>query len=191
MHVDFNSMVTNVRRAMSLDRAFYQEVAEDERYNREALMVVVVAAALTGIGGFLGSLLLGNPLRALLALVAGIVMAVAGYYVWAYLVQILGKAMFQGQATAPQLLRTLGYAYGATALGVLSFVPCIGWIFALGGGVWSLVCGFFAVRETHRIRDGQAIVTVLVGWLVVGIISAALLAVLGVGAVGMNAIFGG
>ena len=42
--MDFNSMIANVRRAMSLDRTFYQEVAYDERYNQEALMVVIVAA---------------------------------------------------------------------------------------------------------------------------------------------------
>jgi hypothetical protein len=29
--MDFNSMIANVRRAMSLDRTFYQEVAYDER----------------------------------------------------------------------------------------------------------------------------------------------------------------
>ncbi len=41
--MDFNSMIANVRRAMSLDRLFYQEVANDERYSQEALMVVIVA----------------------------------------------------------------------------------------------------------------------------------------------------
>ena len=54
--MDFNSMIANVRRAMSLDRTFYQEVAYDERYSQEALMVVIVAAVLTGIGAFLGGL---------------------------------------------------------------------------------------------------------------------------------------
>lgn len=48
--MDFNSMIANVRRAMSLDRTFYQEVAYDERYNQEALMVVIVVSVLTGIG---------------------------------------------------------------------------------------------------------------------------------------------
>ena len=189
--MDFNAMIANVRRAMSLDRTFYQEVANDERYSQEALRVVIFAAALTGIGTFLSGLVGGNPLRAFLGLVAGIVMAVLGYYIWAYLVQILGKSMFQGQATVRQLLRSLGYAYGPTALGVLSFVPCVGWIIALVGGIWSLVCGFFAVRETHGISDGQAIITVLVGWLVVGVLTMLVLGVLGVGAVGMGMLTGG
>jgi hypothetical protein len=188
--MDFNSMIANVRRAMSLDRTFYQEVANDERYNQEALMVVIVAAVLTGIGGFLGGIFRLDFLGAFIGLIVGVLMAVVGYYIWAYIVQFVGKTMFQGQATTPQLLRTLGYAYGPTALGVFSFIPCIGWLIALIGGIWSLVCGFFAVRETHRLSDSQTIVTVVVGWLIVFIITMLVGAIFGIGALGMGALFG-
>lgn len=188
--MDFNSMIANVRRAMSLDQAFYREVAHDERYNQEALMVVIVAAVLTGIGSFLGGVFQGNFVGALIGLIVGVALAVGGYYLWAYIVQFVGRSMFQGQATTPQLLRTLGYAYGPTALGVLSFIPCFGGLIALIGGIWSLVCGFFAVRETHRLSDGQTIVTVVVGWLVVAIIIALVSTVFGIGALGMGALFG-
>jgi hypothetical protein len=188
--MDFNSMITNVRRAMSLDRTFYQEVANDERYNREALMVVVVASVLTGIGGFLSGMFRGDFAGALLGLIIGVILAVVGYYVWAFIVQFVGKAMFQGQATTAQLLRTLGYAYGPTALGVFSFIPCFGGLIALIGGIWSLVCGFFAVRETHRLSDGQTIVTVVVGWLVVFIITMLVGGIFGLGALSMGALYG-
>lgn len=188
--MDFNSMIANVRRAMSLDRSFYQEVAYNERYSQEALMVVIVAAALTGIGGFLGGVLRGNFGGALIGLIVGVALAVAVYYLWAYIVQFVGKSMFGGQATVPQLLRTLGYAYGPTALGVLSFVWCVGPLIALIGSIWSLVCGFFAVRETHRLSDGQAIITVLVGWLIVMVISLLIGMVFGIGALGANLIAG-
>ena len=62
------------------------------------------------------------------------------------------------------------------------------------GGIWSLVCGFFAVRETHKLSDGQTIVTVILGWLVVGIVYAVVWGVLGlvfgISMAGMNAVFG-
>ena len=188
--MDFNSMLANVRRAMSLDRSFYQEVAYNERYSQEALMVVIVAAVLTGIGGFLGGVLGGNFGGALIGLIVGVILAVAGYYIWAYIVQFVGKSMFQGQATVPQLLRTLGYAYAPTALGVLSFIPCVGGLIALIGSLWSLVCGFFAVRETHRLSDGQAIVTVVIGWLIVFLITMAVGLVFGVGFLGLGLLVG-
>jgi len=192
--MDFNAMIGNVRRAMSLDRSFYQQVANDERYSQEALMVVIVASVLTGLGSFLGQLIGSNFVGALIALVLGVVLAVVGYYIWAYVVQWVGAKFFNGQATAPQLLRTLGYAYGPTALAIFSFIPCFGGLIALVGGIWSLVCGFFAVRETHRLSDGQTIMTVVIGWVVVMVITVLVTIVVGtvfgISAMGMNAVFG-
>ena len=188
--MDFNSMIANVRRAMSLDRTFYQEVAYNERYSQEALMVVIVAAVLTGIGSFLGGVFGGNFGGALLGLIGGVIWTVVGYYIWAYIVQFVGKAMFQGQATVPELLRTLGYAYGPMALGVFSFIWCVGPLIAFVGSIWSLVCGFFAVRETHRLSDGQAIVTVVIGWLIVFLVTMAVGLVFGIGSLGLGLLVG-
>ena len=192
--MDFNLMVANVRRAMSLDRSFYREVADDPRYSQEALMVVILAAALSGVGSFLTQLFGGNFFGSIIALVVGVVLAVVGYYIWAYVVQWLGATMFKGQGTAPELLRGLGYAYGPMALGIFTFIPCVGGLVAAVGAIWALVCGFFAVRETHKMSDGQTLVTVIVSWLVVAILSAIVWAVIGVvfgiTAVGMNAVFG-
>ncbi len=188
--MDFNAMIANVRRAMALDRSFYQEVAYSERYTQEALMVVIVAAVLTGIGNFLNGVMGANFLGALIGLVVGVVVAVALYYVWAYVIQFVGKSMFGGQATVPQLLRTLGYAYGPTALAVFTFIPCFGPLIAFAGSIWSLVCGFFAVRETHQISDGQAIITVVAGWLVIVIVTMLVGLIFGIGALGAGILAG-
>ena len=192
--MDFNLMVANVRRAMSLDRSFYREVADDPRYSQEALMVVILAAALSGVGSFLTQLFGGNFFGSIIALMVGVVLAVVGYYIWAYVIQWLGATMFRGQGTAPELLRGLGFAYGPMALGIFTFIPCVGGLVAAVGAIWALVCGFFAVRETHKMSDGQTIVTVIVSWLVVAILTAIVWAVIGVvfgiTAVGVNAVFG-
>ncbi len=68
--------------------------------------------------------------------------------------------------------------------------PASAGLIALIGSIWSLVCGFFAVRETHKLSDGQAIVTVVIGWLVVFLDHSAwssASAIFGIGAFGMNA----
>ena len=135
-------------------------------------------------------MLRGNFGGALIGLIVGVILAVASYYVWAYIVQFVGKSMFNGQATVPQLLRTLGYAYGPTALGALSFIWCVGPLIALVGSIWSLVCGFFAVRETHRLSDGQAIITVVIGWLVIMVISALVGLIFGFGLLGAGSLAG-
>ena len=94
--MDFNMTMAEVRRAMSLDRSFYQEVANDDSYGPKALQIVIIAAALTGLGSFLGALLRGNFFGAIIALILGVVMAVVGYYIWAYVVQFVGSLVLPG-----------------------------------------------------------------------------------------------
>lgn len=192
--MDTTNLVDNVMRAVRFDATFYRQAANDERYSQQALTVVILVAALSGIGAFLGNLLGGNILGALLGLVLGVVLGVAGYYVWVYAVHFVGAKFFQGSATAPQLQRTLGYAYAPMALGLLSFIPCVGGLVALAGSVWSLACGFFAVREVHQLDDGKTLLTVVVGWLAVAVVMAVVgmfAAIFGIGAMGVGALLGG
>jgi hypothetical protein len=81
----------------------------------------------------------------------------------------------------------LGYASGPRALSILSFIPCVGWLVALAGGIWSLVAGFIGVREALDLDTTKTLITVVIGWVIVLIITAAVTAVLGVGAVGLGA----
>lgn len=189
--MDTTNLIENVQRALRFDVSFYREVANSERYNQQALTVVILAAVLSGVGAFLGSLLSGAFFSALLGLILGVIVTLIGYYVWAYVVQFVGAQFFQGQGTVQQLLRTLGYAYAPSALNVLSFIPCVGGLLTLAGSVWALACGFFAVRETHRLDDGKTLLTVIIGWVVVAIIMGilgVLGAMFGAGAVGFGAL---
>lgn len=191
--MDTTNLIENVLRAVRFDAAFYRGAANDERYNQQALTVVIIVAALSGLGAFLGNLLGGNILVALFGLVLGVVVTGVSYYVWVYVVQYVGAQFFQGRATAPQLLRTLGYAYAPMALGLLSFIPCFGGLVALAGSVWSLACGFFAVREVHQLDDGKTLLTVIIGWVAVAIITAIvgiIGAIFGIGAMGAGALLG-
>ena len=189
--MDTTNLIENLQRALRFDVSFYREAANDERYNRQALTVVILAAVLSGVGAFLGSLFDGAVGGAFLGLLLGVVVTVVGYYVWAYVVQFVGAQFFQGQATTPQLLRVLGYAYAPIALNVLNFIPGVGGLLALAGSVWALVCGFFAVREAHRLNDGKTLLTVIIGWIIVAIITALIGvfgALFGAGAVGLGSL---
>ncbi len=131
--MELSTLINDVRRAVTFDASFYRQAANDERYSQQAVMVVIIVSALSGLGAVLGSLLGGNVIGALLVLILGVIMSIVGYYVWAYVIYYVGAQFFQGRATTPQLLRTLGYAYAPMALGLLSFIPCFGGLIALVG----------------------------------------------------------
>lgn len=178
--MDFNALIAYGRRAMSLDVPFYEEAARNESMTRDALNMVIVVAVLNGLGAFIGQLLGLNFLAAFAFLIVQTILSVVLYYVAAYVTQYVGAAMFKGQGTQQQMLRTLGFAHAPQALGVLSFIPCVGGFIALAAGLWYLVCGFFAVRTTHRLTDGQALITMFIAWLIVFVITAVVLFFVGV-----------
>ena len=178
--MDFNSLIAYGRRAMQLDVSFYQEAANNDSMTRDALNMVIVVAVLNGLGAFLGQLLGLNILAAFAYLLVQTLLVVAGYYIAAYVTQYVGAAMFKGQGTQSQMLRTLGFAYAPQVLGVFAFIPCVGGLISLVGSIWFLVCGFFAVRTTHRLTDGQAIITMIVAWLIVAVITVVVLTMVGI-----------
>jgi hypothetical protein len=82
----------------------------------------------------------------------------------------------------------LGYASGPRVLGVLSFIPCVGPLIGLVGAIWALVAGVIAVREALDFDTTKAILTVIIGWVAILVISAIVGTVLGVGAIGLGAV---
>jgi hypothetical protein len=187
--MDFRAMVNRAIRAARLDVTLFQEVEHDTSLNQEALMVVIFASALAGLGALIGGIFTGFG-AALIAVVFTVFWGIAGYYIWAYLTWFIGTRMFKGTAEPGELLRTLGYATGPRALGVFSFIPCVGAIIGLLAGIWSLVVGVVAVREALNFDTGNAIITVVIGWVVVFVVGSLIAVVLGAGALGIGALTG-
>jgi hypothetical protein len=189
--VDFNAMINRALRAARLDIATYNEVEQDTSLNQEALMVVVLASLLSGLGALIAAPVAGGSIiSGIIGLFWAVVWGILGYYVWSYLTWWLGTSLFGGTADSGELLRTLGYASAPRALGVLVFIPCVGPLLALVGGIWALVCGIVAVREALDFSTGNAVITVIIGWLVVFVVGLVASAVIGVGALGLGALTG-
>jgi len=181
------NIVNRVIRAAMLDVAFYNEVESDTSLNTEALLVVVIVSIATGIGAFVGSLLGGEIGAAILGFIVSSIMGVVNYYIWAYVTYFVGTNLFEGKADAGELLRVLGYASGPRLFSVFSFVPCLGAIFTFVGAIWALVAGFVGVREALDLDTGKTLVTVIIGWVIVFIITLVVGLILGVGALGLGA----
>jgi hypothetical protein len=186
--MDLAKMFNRVTRAAMLDVNLYEEVEADTSLNQEALIVVVLVSILSGIGGFLQGVLNGDIGAALLALVVGVVLGVVSYYIWAYVTYFVGTNLFGGTADAGELLRVLGYASGPRVLGVLGFIPCVGGLAGLVGAIWALVAGVIAVREALDFDTTKAVLTVIIGWVIVLAISIVVGLVFGIGAAGLGAL---
>jgi hypothetical protein len=139
-----------------------------------------------GIGGIFANGFIGSIIGAIF----GLLMVIAGYYIWSYLTFYIGTKFFGGEADVGEVLRTFGYSYSPQVLGILAFIPCIGWGIALVAGIWSLVAGVVAIREAMDFDTGKAILTAAIAWVIMTVLFMIIGMVVGIGGMGMGAIFG-
>jgi hypothetical protein len=190
--LDFNRIISGVIRAARLDRTFFAEVERDTSYNIDSLAVVVIAALASGIGSFFNKILFGGSfVQSVFSLVWGVVWAIAGFYLWCFLVSWVGKQFFKGQGDWGEVQRCLGFAYGPQVLGILAVIPCVGWLAALAGWIWSMVAGFVAVQEALDQDTTNALLTVVISGVIVLIVGAVIGSILGVGVFVGRSILGG
>ncbi len=181
------NIINRVLRAAQLDKEFFKEVEADTSLNQEALIVVAIVSAVAGVGVFIERLFSGEFGAAVIALIITALLGVVNYYIWAYVTHFIGTNMFKGDANPGELLRVLGYASGPRILGLLVFIPC-GGLLGFAGSIWALIAGFYGVREALDLDTTETLVTVVLGWLVILIISAVIGGVLGISALGLGTV---
>jgi hypothetical protein len=172
-----NSLVNRMLRAARLEVPLYEEVEADVTATNQALLVVVIVAACSGIAAAVGN----SQTNAIAALVGGILQALVGWAVWSFVIFFVGTRVMGGTATYGELLRTLGFAQSPGVLLLISFVPVLGGIIALIVGIWSLVAGFIGTRQALDLDNAKTAVSILLG--IVAFILAAIVISLIFGAV--------
>lgn len=179
-------MLDRIIGVLKLDVNTYEEIEADEGATGQAAIVVSIVAILGGlIGGGISAALGGSFIGSFLSTLLN---AYIGWLVWAGVTYFVGTSFFGGQATMGEMLRVIGYAQ---APGILRIIPvCGGFI----GWIWSIATGFIAVRQGLDIDNTKAILTIIIGWVAVFIVSliiGAILAAIGLaGDVGLDAIQG-
>ena len=178
-------LVNRMIRAAMLDPSLYEEVEHDRNATTQALQVVVIVAIAGGIGGALWKLLTLSPIDAVTGLVGGILAALAGWLVWAFVTYFIGTRIFGGTASYGEMLRTLGFAQSpnvlAVFMGLLGAIPLLGGLLRLALLVWVLLAGLIAIRQALDVGTGKAILTAIIGWVVMAIVVAIIAAVFGIG----------
>ena len=163
-------------RAARLDVALYEEVEADPTSIRQATAVVVLSALAAGIGNF-------GQGGGLIGLVMGALLALAGWYLWAYMTYFIGTRWLaepQTRADHGELLRTLGFAAAPGMIRVLGVIPVLREIVFGVAAIWMLVTTVVAVRQALDYRGtGRAILVCGIGWVIYAILVALAISLFG------------
>ena len=157
-------MIERIVRAIRLDWTVFSEIAKDRDALKEAAIIVALVTFLSAVGT-------GIAARSFGAFLGDWILAIAvGWIGWAIVTYFVGTALFKGETDIPEMLRVLGYASAPILLGLLSFIPCVGWLFPLLGGLLALVAGVIAIRGAMDFDTSNAIITVIIGWIIMMVI---------------------
>jgi hypothetical protein len=146
-------------RAAKLDVQLYEEVEADQGATYQAMTVVILSSLAAGIGS-------GN--MGLQGMVIGMIAALIGWYIWAFVTYFIGtKFLAEPQTSADhkELLRTIGFSSAPGLIRVLAIIPGLYSLIFFVSGVWMLVAMVIAVRQAlDYTSTGRAIGVCGIGW---------------------------
>ena len=166
----------------------YKEVENDTTFTQTAWLLVAVVAFLAQLGSRAADGLVGW----LIGAVVGTIFAVIGFAVGAFVIDWVGRTVFNAEVTFEELVRTLGLAYVWNVVGVIGILgvlsdalACLLAPVTFVAWIAGLISWFVAAKEALDLEWVQTIVTVILGWLalvVVMLVAGAVLTLLGLGA---------
>jgi len=147
---------------MKLDVNLYEEVEADKTALGQAVGVVVLSSIAAGIGSVKSGLACG--------LILGTIMALIGWYVWAFLTYFIGTKLLpepQTRADIGELLRTIGFSSSPGLIRILGVIPIFRLIVFLVASVWMLVAMVIAVRQALDYTSTlRAVGVCIIGWII-------------------------
>jgi hypothetical protein len=170
-----SGLMNRIVRASKFDVHLYEEVEADKGAMGQAMGVVVLSSIAAGIGSFGKGGLLG--------ILLGVVFALIGWYIWAYLTYLIGTKVLpepQTRADPGELLRTIGFSSSPGLIRVLGIIPGLAGVIFFAASVWMLVAMVIAVRQSLDYKSTlRAIGVCLIGWIIQSLILLLLFSILG------------
>lgn len=155
-----------ILRAAKLDVSLYEEVEADKGALGQAMGVVVLSSVAAGVGSI--------ATQGLVGLVITTIMALIGWYVWAYLTYFIGTKLLpeaQTKADPGELLRTIGFSSSPGLIRIIGIIPGLRSIVFTVAGIWMLVAMVIAVRQALDYRSTwRAVGVCLIGWIIQAVI---------------------
>ena len=171
-------MLNRMLGAARLNVDTFEEVEHDRSATVQALLVVVIVAVVSGVGG-----VLSKDASVVDGVLLGVVRGAVSWAVWALVAWMVGTTILrtrQTEADWGQLTRTTGFAQTPGILAVLIFIPVVGGIIGLAVFIWQLAAMVIAVRQSLDYTSSlRAFFVVLIALIPVLIINGVIFAVLG------------
>lgn len=149
-------------RAAKLDVHLYEEVEADTGAMGQAMGVVVLSSIAAGVGNFARGGLGG--------IFTGTILALIGWYVWAYITYFIGTKFLpepETRANPGELLRTIGFSSSPGLIRVLGIVPGMAGVVFLVASIWMLVAMVIAVRQALDYKSTlRAVGVCAIGWII-------------------------
>lgn len=173
--------------AFTFRNEVYADVEQDTTFTTTAWLIVAVVSFLSQLGGGTSENLLNWFLNA----IGGTVFAIIGFAVAAFIINFVGRAVFNADSNFNEIVRTVGLAYVWQVFGVLGifgvFIPVLACVTApiqvIAVILW-IIAAFIAVKEALDLEWLQTIVTVVLGgiaYFIILFIGFAILAAIGIG----------
>jgi hypothetical protein len=151
-------MIDRIIGVFRLDTKTFKAIETDPNATLQAAIIVIIAALLSGFGNGIRTLISSHHFFS--GFISTLLWAFIGWVLWSAVSYFVGTSLFGGQATLEKMLRVIGYAYAPQFLGI---IPCVGPVI---GTIWSLIAGFFAIREGLELDSTKTLLTVLIGFAV-------------------------
>jgi hypothetical protein len=132
--------------AARLSSDTFEDVERDSGATIQAMLVVVVVAIATGVGG-----ILSGDSTLLDGLLFGVIRGIVTWVVWALVALLVGTTILKSESTEAdwgQLARGTGFAQTPGLLNVLVFIPVVGGLISFLALVWQLAAMVVALRQT-------------------------------------------
>jgi len=165
-----NRYADRIVRAARLDVNLYEEVEADKGAMGQAMGVVVLSSLAAGAG----SMATGS----IRAIFIGTILALASWYVWAYLTYLIGTKLLpepQTKANLGELLRTIGFSSSPGLIRIAGIIPGLTKIVFFVASIWMLIAMVIAVRQALDYQSTMRAVGVcIIGWMVQALVLAAI-----------------
>ena len=149
-------------RAAKLDVHLYEEVEADKGAMTQAMGVVVLSSIAAGIGSIEKTGIVG--------ILLGTVLSLIGWYIWAYLIYIIGTKLLpepQTKADPGELLRTIGFSSSPGLIRVLGIIPGLLKVVVLVASIWMIIAMVIAVRQALDYKSTfRAVGVCVIGWII-------------------------